>query len=71
MCVLELFIISLLISYFQVLESPVYPDFRRLRYYASRVKQIISRQNIQLHPNLISLILQDSELLLIFQKLAF
>ncbi|KAJ4475055.1 hypothetical protein J3R30DRAFT_640388 [Lentinula aciculospora] len=53
-----------------VLELPLYPDFRRLREYASRVKQIVHRQNIQLHPTLLSSILEDSELASSLRKLS-
>lgn len=54
---------------FQALEPPLHPDFRRLRHYAARVKQIAYRQNIQIHPTLLSMLLADSEVALIFRKL--
>ncbi|KIK50597.1 hypothetical protein GYMLUDRAFT_182575 [Collybiopsis luxurians FD-317 M1] len=53
-----------------MLESPLNPDFRRLRHYASRVKQIAYRQNLQIHPSFLSLLLQDNSVSLIFQKLS-
>ncbi|KAF9073274.1 hypothetical protein BDP27DRAFT_1319139 [Rhodocollybia butyracea] len=53
-----------------VLESPVSPDFRRLRHYASRVKNIAYRQHIKIHPTLLSFLLQDCKVAFIFQKLA-
>ncbi|KAJ3808030.1 hypothetical protein EV368DRAFT_29947 [Lentinula lateritia] len=55
---------------YQLLELSSHPDFRRLHHYASRVKQIIHRQRIQVHPTLLTLILQDCELASCFRRLA-
>ncbi|KAJ3799316.1 hypothetical protein GGU11DRAFT_512537 [Lentinula aff. detonsa] len=53
-----------------VLELPFCPDFRRLHCYASRVKQIVYRENIRLHPTLLSLLLQEYGQTCIFRKLS-
>ncbi|KAF5387314.1 hypothetical protein D9757_005710 [Collybiopsis confluens] len=53
-----------------LLESPIEPGFRRLRHYASRVRTIASRQNIRIHPSLLSLLLQDSYIAPIFYRLS-
>ncbi|KAG7093635.1 hypothetical protein E1B28_007299 [Marasmius oreades] len=39
-----------------VFESPVSPDLSSLRFYAPRVKHIVHRRNLQLHPHMSSII---------------
>ncbi|KAL0575182.1 hypothetical protein V5O48_006776 [Marasmius crinis-equi] len=39
-----------------VFESPVSPDLRILRLYAPRVKHVVQRRNVQLHPHLSSIL---------------